>query len=75
MLYIKTYDGIGWFVTGETGAVERPGRFMSVEEAVGWCVQHRPAPRSPLSGTTAPRSPRTRSLPSAMTVREFKKTR
>jgi hypothetical protein len=20
MVYIKTYDGIGWFVTGETGA-------------------------------------------------------
>jgi hypothetical protein len=29
-------------VTGETGAVERPARFMSVEEALGWCVQHRP---------------------------------
>jgi hypothetical protein len=42
MLYIKTYDGIGWFVTGETGAVERPARFMSVKEALGWCVQHRP---------------------------------
>jgi hypothetical protein len=42
MLYVKTYDGIGWFVTGETGAVERPARFMAVEEALGWCVQHRP---------------------------------
>ena len=41
-MYIKTYDGIGWFVTGETGAVERPARFMSVEEALGWCGRHRP---------------------------------
>jgi hypothetical protein len=22
--------------------VERPARFMRVEEALGWCVQHRP---------------------------------
>ena len=53
MLYIKTYDGIGWFVTSETGAVERPARFMRVEEALGWCVQHRPGAEVTIKRYTA----------------------
>ena len=72
MLYIKTYDGIGWFVTGETGAVERPARFMRVEEALGWCVQHRPGAEVTIKRYDGSQEPQDAVLSAAVTVREFK---